>query len=156
MLLLPEKSLLKSKNGNSDCIWRGTHVQLFVCLWRLGSLGLLPMGLMCFGVFCSWGKDVTGSRMCGLCCRFEEAMSQYTIDHVKRMKHIKATLDATAADEKALQQKEDMLEELLEIVDNIDYARGASHFCLHNLRIFSCMYNVMPHQMTPHNTSPFI
>lgn len=53
-------------------------------------------------------------------------MSQYTIDHVKRMKHIKATLDSTATNEAALQQKQDMLDELLDIVDNIDYARGTS------------------------------
>ena len=51
-------------------------------------------------------------------------MSQYTIDHVKRMKHIKATLDNNATNQEAVQHKEDMLDELLDIVDNIDYARG--------------------------------
>lgn len=54
-------------------------------------------------------------------------MSQYTIDHVKRMKQIKATLDSRATDATAVQQKEDMLDELLDIVDNIDYARGGCH-----------------------------
>ena len=51
-------------------------------------------------------------------------MSQYTVDHVKRMKQIKASLDSKATDAAAVQQKEDMLDELLDIVDNMDYARG--------------------------------
>lgn len=52
-------------------------------------------------------------------------MAQYTVDHVGRMKHIKATLDQPDETADALQKKQDMLEELLDIVDNIDYARGA-------------------------------
>ena len=51
-------------------------------------------------------------------------MSQYTIDHVQRMKQIKASLDSQQVDAAALQQKQDMLDELMDIVDNIDYARG--------------------------------
>ena len=58
--------------------------------------------------------------------RFQEAMAQYTVDHVGRMKHIKATLDQPDETADAVQKKQDMLEELLDIVDNIDYARGAS------------------------------
>lgn len=52
-------------------------------------------------------------------------MAQYTVDHVGRMKHIKATLDQPHKTADAVQKKQDMLEELLDIVDNIDYARGA-------------------------------
>ncbi|DBB04979.1 TPA: hypothetical protein ACH3X3_010256 [Trebouxia sp. C0006] len=54
---------------------------------------------------------------------FQEAMAQYTVDHVGRMKHIKATLDQPDETADAVQKKQDMLEELLDIVDNIDYAR---------------------------------
>lgn len=54
---------------------------------------------------------------------FQEAMSQYTVDHVGRMRQIKAALDQSAEAADAVQQKENMLEELLDIVDNIDYAR---------------------------------
>ena len=52
-------------------------------------------------------------------------MAQYTVDHVGRMKQIKATLDQPDETADAVQKKQDMLEELLDIVDNIDYARGA-------------------------------
>ena len=51
-------------------------------------------------------------------------MAQYTVDHVQRMKHIKAMLDDCTESHDAVQQKQDMLEELMDIVDNIDYARG--------------------------------
>lgn len=51
-------------------------------------------------------------------------MAQYTVDHVQRMKQIKATLDESNDSADIVQQKQDVLEELLEIVDNIDYARG--------------------------------
>ncbi len=51
-------------------------------------------------------------------------MAQYTIDHVGRMRQIKATLDQSSDADDAVQQKEAMLEELMDIVDNIDCARG--------------------------------
>ena len=51
-------------------------------------------------------------------------MSQYTVDHVQRMKQIKANLDENTTSEDAVQQKQNMLEELMDIVDNIDNARG--------------------------------
>ncbi|DBA89950.1 TPA: hypothetical protein ACH3X2_004438 [Trebouxia sp. C0005] len=54
---------------------------------------------------------------------FQEAMAQYTVDHVGRMKQIKATLDQPDETADAVHKKQDMLEELLDIVDNIDYAR---------------------------------
>ena len=56
-------------------------------------------------------------------------MAQYTVDHVGRMKQIKATLDQYDETAEVLQQKQDMLEELMDIVDNIDYARGMSRWC---------------------------
>ena len=51
-------------------------------------------------------------------------MAQYTVDHVQRMKQIKAMLDDESESGDAVQQKQNMLEELMDIVDNIDYARG--------------------------------
>ena len=51
-------------------------------------------------------------------------MSQFTVDHVQRLKQIKASLDTTSDSDNAIQQKQDLLEELMDIVDNIDYARG--------------------------------
>ncbi|KAL3161427.1 hypothetical protein ABBQ32_010316 [Trebouxia sp. C0010 RCD-2024] len=54
---------------------------------------------------------------------FQEAMAQYTVDYVQRMKQIKATLDESNDSADVVQQKQDVLEELLEIVDNIDNAR---------------------------------
>ena len=51
-------------------------------------------------------------------------MAQYTVDHVQRMKQIKAMLDDSSELSDAVQQKQMMLEELMDIVDNIDYARG--------------------------------
>ena len=51
-------------------------------------------------------------------------MAQYTVDHVQRMKQIKVMLDDSSDSGDAVQQKQMMLEELMDIVDNIDYARG--------------------------------
>ena len=51
-------------------------------------------------------------------------MAQYTVDYVQRMTQIKATLDESNDSADVVQQKQDVLEELLEIVDNIDNARG--------------------------------
>lgn len=42
------------------------------------------------------------------------------------MRAIKAFLDSTTDDSKALAQKCELLEELTEIVENIDFARGAA------------------------------
>lgn len=57
-------------------------------------------------------------------------MAQFTVDHVQRMKHIKAMLDDASEADDAVQQKQDMLEELMDIVDNIDNARGmVAHEC---------------------------
>ena len=51
-------------------------------------------------------------------------MAQYTVDHVQRMKQIKAMLDDSSKSGGAVEQKQNMLEELMDIVDNIDNARG--------------------------------
>lgn len=51
-------------------------------------------------------------------------MAQYTVDYVQRMKQIKAMLDDSSNSGDVVQQKQHMLEELMDIVDNIDYARG--------------------------------
>ena len=75
-------------------------------------------------------------------------MSQYTVDHVGRMRQIKAALDQSGEAADAVQQKENMLEELLDIVDNIDYARGDIRLCMMQLSLiyatnpvsFSCSY----------------
>lgn len=57
-------------------------------------------------------------------------MAQYTVDYVQRMKQIKATLDESNDSADVVQQKQDVLEELLEIVDNIDNARGVMQYIL--------------------------
>ena len=53
-------------------------------------------------------------------------MKHYTVDISQRMKAIKATLDEHDAEEseELVRKKEALLEELIEIVENIDYARG--------------------------------
>ena len=53
-------------------------------------------------------------------------MKHYTVDVSKRMKAIKNTLDEDNAEESEVlvRKKEALLEELIEIVENIDYARG--------------------------------
>lgn len=54
---------------------------------------------------------------------FQEAMAQYTFDHVGRMRQIKAMLDDSSEAADVVQHKQDVLEELVEIVDNIDFAK---------------------------------
>ena len=53
-------------------------------------------------------------------------MKHYTVDVSERMKAIKHTLDEHDAEEseELVRKKEALLEELIEIVENIDYARG--------------------------------
>lgn len=51
-------------------------------------------------------------------------MAQYTFDHVGRMRQIKAMLDDSSEAADVVQHKQDVLEELVEIVDNIDFAKG--------------------------------
>ena len=58
-------------------------------------------------------------------CRFEEAVKQYTVDLTERMVKIKNTLDNKEESPESVNEKEALLDELIEIVDNIDYARGA-------------------------------
>ena len=54
-------------------------------------------------------------------------MQHYTMDFVKRMQGIKATLDnETAETDEAVHEKEQLLDELMEIVEHIDHARGQS------------------------------
>lgn len=57
---------------------------------------------------------------CGIGVRFQEAMGHYMQDFVTRMKEIKASLGG----EESIEDKEALLDELMEIVENIDYARG--------------------------------
>ena len=51
-------------------------------------------------------------------------MQHYTVDFTSRMKDINASLDQPADDDAAAQQKGALMDELLDIVDNIDHARG--------------------------------
>lgn len=74
-------------------------------------------------------------------------MSQYTIDHVQRMKQIKASLDSEQADAAAVQQKEVMLDELMDIVDNIDHARGQHPYPQHAL--LACTTTLRIHSAQP-------
>ena len=52
-------------------------------------------------------------------------MQDGVVDNTERMKAIKFFLDSQDADAEAVAQKESLLEELTEIVENIDFARGA-------------------------------
>ena len=51
-------------------------------------------------------------------------MQHYTVDFTSRMKDIKASLDQPADDDAAAEQKGALMDELLDIVDDIDHARG--------------------------------
>ena len=63
-------------------------------------------------------------------CRLEEALTSASVNIGQQMRSMKTVLDSDAADSKEdVEQKEIILDSLLEIVDNIDYARGASLWC---------------------------
>ena len=51
-------------------------------------------------------------------------MQHYTVDFTSRMKDINASLNQPADDDAAAQQKGALMDELLDIVDDIDHARG--------------------------------
>lgn len=53
----------------------------------------------------------------------EEALQKYMVDLSARMKDIKSELDKGEESDVPLTEKEDLLEELMEIVESIDYAR---------------------------------
>lgn len=53
----------------------------------------------------------------------EEALKHYMQDFCERMKEIKDVLDKGEESEEGLEEKENMLEELMDIVSSIDYAR---------------------------------
>jgi hypothetical protein len=55
---------------------------------------------------------------------FMEAMEAHTQDISKRMKEIKATLDERDDSDAQVAEKLKLLEDLTEIVEHIDYARG--------------------------------
>ena len=52
-------------------------------------------------------------------------MEQGVVDNVARMKAIKTFLDSDDTNEEAVAQKAELLDELTEIVENIDFARGS-------------------------------
>lgn len=58
--------------------------------------------------------------------RFEEAVKHYTVNVSQHMVKIKAELESQTESDTAalLQKKENLLDELLEIVENIDNAKG--------------------------------
>ena len=80
-------------------------------------------------------------------------MSQYTVDHVGRMRQIKAALDQSGEAADAVQQKENMLEELLDIVDNIDYARGKACYIM---SIALCRWKHQHQHCLCHNMEAYI
>ena len=80
-------------------------------------------------------------------------MAQYTVDHVGRMKQIKATLDQPDETADAVHKKQDMLEELLDIVDNIDYARGtppARSLLLTTFVLYNCAHLMIKASIAKH------
>lgn len=57
--------------------------------------------------------------------RLEKVLHDYMKDFAERMKEIKGVLEDQASQQPAtLQDKEALLDELMEIVENVDYARG--------------------------------
>ena len=57
-------------------------------------------------------------------------MQHYTVDFTSRMKDINASLDQPADDDAAVEQKGALMDELLDIVDDIDHARGEEKWWL--------------------------
>ena len=60
--------------------------------------------------------------------RFEEAVREYTVNVSQHMVKIKQELETTeqSGSKESVARKEELLEELLEIVENIDNAKGES------------------------------
>ncbi len=56
----------------------------------------------------------------------EDALKNYMVDLSQRMKEIKDTLNGSQTRPTTLEEKEMLLEELMELVEGIDQARGAS------------------------------
>ena len=61
-------------------------------------------------------------------------MQDGVVDNTERMKAIKVFLDSS---EGGLEAKEQLLEELIEIVENIDYARGVQRLLSRPLLLVS-------------------
>ena len=64
--------------------------------------------------------------------RLEDALKQYMQDFAVRMRDIKAALDETSTAPATLEEKEAMLEELMDITCSIDHARGMFRACMHS------------------------
>ena len=67
--------------------------------------------------------------------RFAEAVQAQTVDTSRRMGDIRACLDAP---EVALDDKAELLEELVEIVENVDDARSAHRPCMRHSPLGTC------------------
>lgn len=70
---------------------------------------------------------------CAWCVfRLDKALQEFMKDFADRMKEINSSLSssgaeaAAAADSSSLADKEALCDELMEIVENVDYARGES------------------------------
>lgn len=63
-----------------------------------------------------------------VCHRLDNALQEFMKDFADRMKEINTSLSssssADAADSSTLAEKEALCDELIEIVENVDYARG--------------------------------
>ena len=68
-----------------------------------------------------------------MCFRLDNALQEFMKDFADRMKEINTSLSsnssADAADSSTLAEKEALCDELIEIVENVDYARGELCAC---------------------------
>ena len=73
--------------------------------------------------------------------RFEEAMKHHMVNVPEHMLKIKQALEVPGAEEdvEEVERKEGLLEELLEIVENIDHAKGEGPTCITTLTYFSAV-----------------
>lgn len=91
----------------------------------------------------------TGCSCCAvplLCCRLDQALQEFMKDFADRMKEINTSLASSSEGSEgqqpgstSLADKEALCDELMEIVENVDYARGESHavHCLSALSSYS-------------------
>jgi len=69
---------------------------------------------------------------CAAAFRLDNALQEFMKDFADRMKEINSTLGGSGDSSSSLADKEALCDELMEIVENVDYARGGVQH-LHNM-----------------------
>ena len=85
-----------------------------------------PQCLVSWSIQHHLGQKYSRSSSTHLCHRFEEAVRQYTVNVGEHMFKIKEELESQEGpeDTSLVSRKEELLDELMEIVENIDHAKG--------------------------------